>query len=172
MSEPKNVGHTLYRETEAAKTLRAQLADILGGDEDLAVSMVEGETDLNEAIDLAVAELAHSMAHIKGLNEYIDTFQKRKERLQHRMENLRTMLSVAMEQAGRTKIEQPAVTLSLRAVPPSVTVTSEADIPSAYWTSQPPKLDKRTLLADLKDKKPVPGAELSNGGTSLALKWS
>lgn len=170
--EPKNVGHTLYRETEAAKTLRAQLADIIAGDDELASDVVEGETNLNEAIEAAVQMLADDMAAIKGINDYIEKFTARKERIKQRIDHMRTALAVALEQAGKKRFDHPAVTLSLRAVPASVVLKDEAEIPASYWKPSEPKLDKRAVLADLKDKKQVPGAQLSNGGVTLALKWS
>jgi hypothetical protein len=77
-----------------------------------------------------------------------------------------------LDVAGARAFDHPAVTLSLRAVPASVVLTNEADIPSAFWKTGEPKLDKRAVLATLKEKKPVPGATLSNGGSVLALKWS
>jgi hypothetical protein len=127
---------------------------------------------LHEAIEAAVQMLADDMAAIKGLNDYIEKFTVRKERIKQRIEHMRTALAVALEQAGKKRFDHPAVTLSLRAVPASVVLTNEADIPSAFWKTGEPKLDRRAVLATLKEKKPVPGATLSNGGTSLALKWS
>lgn len=165
-------GHDLYRETEAAKILLAQIADIIGDDEEAKADAVEGETNLVEAIDLAVQQLVDDMAAIKGLNDYIEKLTSRKERLQDRVAHFRTALSSAMEQAGRKKIDHPAVTLSLRAVAPSVTVIDEAEIPSKYFKPQDPKLDKRAIMEALKAKEPVPGCVLSNGGTSLTISWS
>jgi Gp157 protein len=167
-----DAAHALHRETEAAKALRANLANVIGDDEAFAADAVEGETNLNEAIEIAVRQIVDDMAHIKGLNDYIEKFAARKERLQERVANMRTMLAVAMEQAGRKKIEHPVVTLSMRATPQSAIVTDEAQIPSKFFKPAEPKLDKRELLAALKAKEQVPGATLSNGGTSLTLTWS
>lgn len=166
------VSHNLHRETEAARTLLANLADVIGDDADMKRDTVEGETSLNEAIDQAVWMLAADIAHIKGLNEYIDTFIKRKERLQQRVENMRAALAVAMEQAGRKKIEHPAVTLSLRPTAPSVLVTDEALIPSKFWEPAEPYLVKTRIRKAIKEGEQVPGATLSNGGVSLAVSWS
>lgn len=165
------VGHELYRETAAAKVLLAQIADIIGDDEEAAAHAVEGETQLLEAIDLAVQQLVDDMAAIKGLNDYIEKMTARKERLQDRVASFRVALAVAMGQAGRKKIEHPAVTLSLRSVAPSVSVTDEAAIPSKFWKPSDPKLDKRAVLDALKAKETVPGCVLSNGGQTIALKW-
>lgn len=164
-------GHDLYRETEAAKILLAQIADIIGDDEEAKADVVEGQTNLVEAIDLAVQQLVDDMAAIKGLNDYIEKLTARKERLQDRVAHFRTALASAMEQAGRKKIDHPAVTLSLRAVASSATVTDEAAIPSKFWKPSDPKLDKKAVLAALKAKEDVPGATLSNGGQTLALTW-
>jgi Siphovirus Gp157 len=167
-----DAAHHLYRETQAAKTLRANLADVIGSDEPFAAEIVEAETNLNEAIELAVQQIADDMASIKGLTDYIEKFTARRERLRERIDNMRTALAVAMEQAGRKRIEHPAVTMSLRPAAPSVTVTDEAAIPSRFWVSPEPRLNKRALLAALKDKETVPGAALSNGGSCLTLTWS
>lgn len=167
-----DVSHTLYRESEAAKTLLAQIGDLIGDDEQAKADAVEGETNLLEAIDLAVQQLVDDMAAIKGLNDYIEKLTNRKERLQDRVAHFRTALAVAMEQAGRKKIDHPAVTLSLRAVAPSVTVVDEAEIPSKFFKPQDPKLDKIAILTALKAKETVPGCSLNNGGQSLALVWS
>jgi hypothetical protein len=167
-----DAGHQLYRETEAAKTLLAQIGDIIGDDEEAKADAVEGETNLLEAIDLAVQQLVDDMAAIKGLNDYIEKLTARKERMQVRVAHFRTAIAVALEQAGRKKIEHAAVTLSLRAVAPSVTVIDEAAIPSKFWKAADPKLDKKAVLTALKEKQDVPGACLSNGGQTLALTWS
>lgn len=167
-----DVSHTLYRESEAAKVLLAQIADIVGDDEEAKADAVEGETSLNEAIDLAVQQLVDDMAAIKGLNDYIEKLTSRKERLQDRVAHFRTALASAMEQAGRKKIDHPAVTLSLRAVAASVSVTDEAAVPSKFFKPRDPKMDKKAILAALKAKEAVPGCSLSNGGQTLALLWS
>jgi len=167
-----DASHELYRETEAAKVLLMQIADIVADDDQLAADMVEAETNINEAIDHAVQRLALDFAAMRGLDAMIDDLRKRRDRAEKRIENMRTALAVAMEQAGRKKIERPAVTLSLRSVPPSVVVTEEGDIPSVYWEPQAPKLNKRALLKALKEIRDIPGATLSNGGQTLALKWS
>lgn len=165
------ISHSLHREIEAAKTLLANLADVIGDDAEFAADAVEGETSLNEAIDRAVQQMVNDRIAMTGLDLIISELVNRRARIDHRMGNMRTMLGVAMEQAGRKKIEHPAVTLSVRAVPPAVAITNEALIPSTYWKPSEPRLDKRAVLAALKAKESVPGAELSNGGQTIAMKW-
>ena len=49
-------------------------------------------------------------------------------------------------------------------------VTDEAAVPEPFWRPQPPKLDRRALAEALKTGQSIPGATLSNGGTTLSLK--
>ena len=66
-----------------------------------------------------------------------------------------------MTEVGLSKLEQPDFTASARAGIPSLVVTSEEVIPRIYWLPQPPKLDRQTLLAELKRGDPIPGAQLA-----------
>lgn len=166
-----DAGHKLYRETEAAKVLLAQMADIIGDDEQLAADTVLGETDLNEAIDLAVQQMVDDKAAVDGLETMIKRLTDRRERIKARMDTMKIALTVAMVQAGRKKFKHGAVTLSVRNVPPSAIITDESALPSKFFKPQDPLLDKRAVLAALKAKEDVPGAALSNGGATLAISW-
>jgi hypothetical protein len=163
---------SLHRETEAARTLRKNMADIFSDDEDLAADMVEGETRLHEAIGYAVETLAADCASIIGLDDLIKKLKSRQDRIGRRIENTRTALSVALTQAGKKSFEHPVATLTLKAVAPSVTVTDEAEIPARFFKPQPPKLDKAALKKALKDKEAVPGAVFGNGGQALQVKFT
>jgi hypothetical protein len=164
-------GHDLHREIQAAKTLRAQLADIIGNDEQCSTDMVEAETSIREAIDRAVELLVEDKIALTGLEQMIELLQSRRYRVEARIENMRTAIGVALEQAGLGKYKHPAVTLSLRAVPPSLVVVDEASIPARFFRAADPKLDKRAALTALKDGEAVSGVMMSNGGQALAVKW-
>ena len=51
---------------------------------------------------------------------------------------------------GLKKLDQPDFTASVRAGSPSLMVISEAVVPETYWLPQPPKLDRQSLLSELK----------------------
>ena len=166
-----DVSHKLHKEIQAAKTLRAQLHDVIKGDDELAADMVEAETSLNEAIDDVVAHLVQDYAAMRGLDSMLEDLGKRRERIKQRIENMRTMVAVALDQAGKKKFEHPAVTFSVRAVPPAVVVVDEAQIPSKFWKPSDPKLDKKAILEQLKAHEEVPGTQLNNGSATLAVSW-
>ena len=166
----EDAAHNLHIQTEAAKALRANLKDIIGDDESLAADMVEGQTDINEAIQAAVALVSQDETHARAIDDHIKALETRKHRLSERARMTRTAIAIAMDQAGKKKVETALGTVSVRAVPPSVQITEEAEIPTEFWKQPEPRLDKKALLSALKNKKIIPGATLSNGGQTIAIK--
>ena len=157
-------------ETQAAKTLLAQMADILGDDETAKQDAVEGETSLREAIAAAVKQIGEDEASVLGLTEYVGTLSDRRERLKERIANMRTAVCIAMEQAHEKTLETAFGTVTTKATPKTAIITEEADIPADYWKPQPPKLDRPAVTKALKEGVPVAGAVLSNGGNSISIR--
>jgi len=189
--------HTIRRETEAARTLLAGMRATIG-DEDIALlaDTLEGETDLFEAIDTALAEIDETEVLIAGLKKKEGQFSKRRRAMEERVRRFRGLVEQAMAVAEQQKLRRPTATLTLRKLAPDVVVTSEADIPSEFFVPQPPpppKLDKAALkealqkhekkiefAASLEDPDerervlatilPIPGATLNNGSFSLQIR--
>jgi len=159
----------LARETEAARVLRENLADIIQ-DEDDARDFVEGETNLNEAIELAVKQEGEDATAVEAIARYIEKLKSRSDRYKKRMEATRTAIAIAMDQAEQKKIETPYGTVTRRQTVRTAIVTDEASIPTSYWKPQDPKLDKAKLAADLRAGQKIEGATLSNGGDTVMIK--
>jgi len=51
-------------------------------------------------------------------------------------------------------------TISIQNNPPSVNIQDDATVPEKYYIPQPPKLDKRALIEDLKAGAQYEGIEL------------
>jgi hypothetical protein len=68
------------------------------------------------------------------------------------------------------KLTAPDFTASIRINPPSLLITSEAEIPQDFWVPQPPKLNKKGLLDAINSGWTVPGATLSNSKISLTIR--
>lgn len=161
----------LQRETEAARILREQLADLADGDEAAIRDTIEGETNLHELIAKVIEDVAADEASVAGIAGHIETMEARKARLKKRIEFRRSAVLNAMAIGEVKKIELPIATVSRQAVAPSVVITDEAQIPSEFWKRADPKLDKTAIKAALKDKREIPGATLSNGGETLAIRF-
>jgi hypothetical protein len=166
----------LSKEIEAAKILLSNLGD-LAGDDDFRHDAVEGETNLFEAIQIALKKVGEDEAAAAGIEEYIGNLKVRKDRLTERAKITRHAIHVAMRIAGVQKLETPIATASVTKVNPSVNVTDESAIPTKYWITGEPQLDKKALLSDLKAIAKLPedqrtaigGAELKPESTTIKL---
>lgn len=167
--KPVDDSFRLAREIEAAKILRASLSD-LTDDEDAIRDTLEGELSLRELITKVVAEIGEKNSEIDGLNKYIEKLDLRKVRIGNSIEFKRTLICNAMEQAGLDRLSTDIGTVTVKAVPPAVVITDEAQIPAQFWKSKDPTLDKSALKQALKDKQIIAGAELGNGGRTIQIR--
>lgn len=149
-----------------------RVAEMLAGedlDERTLLDTLEGQTELHEAL-LAVHEhMLDNEALADGISLQVEKMKARASRLKRTNETLRNVILMAMETAGIKTITGPLATLSVRDLPPAVTVTDEALIPSHFFVLQPPKLDKTALKTAL-GTEDVPGAVLGNGGVSPTIR--
>ena len=97
-------------------------------------------------------------ADIKMLNEEISRLNEKKTAYANNLERLKLSLYEAMEQIGKDKIKTPRFSIWIQNNPQSIEVLDELEIPKEYYVERLPVLDKRQLLADLKDGKEIKGA--------------
>lgn len=158
-------------EAEAARTLMLNLQDVFASDDDEQAreDVIEGETGLKEIIADAIDMLTELETLAEAVGKRIEDMRARKTRMEARVDLIRAAVASAMGVAGLRKLTLPTATLSLKPTPPKVVVNDESEIPSVFWSPQPPKLDKGALLKALKEG-PVEGSSLSNGGETLAVR--
>ena len=158
------------REARAVASLRESLAAMGEDDEALLIDSIEGQTNLFECIDLLLERMSADVAFMDGLDSMIATLKGRKERFDKRIAANRAVIEQAMVIADLAKLERPAATLSLSQRAAKLVVTEESDIPAAYWKAADPVLDKKSLLAALKDGTVIPGAALDNAAPTLTVR--
>lgn len=156
------------KEAKAVAALRATIAD-LNGDDELLADTIEGETSLFEVIDSLLLRMADSRVQIDGAAVVIGDLESRQARFKARLDTDRAMIEQAMMIAELTTVERPVATLSLANRPPKVMIETEADIPAEFWKAAEPTLDRKALLAALKERS-IPGATLSNQAPSLTVR--
>jgi hypothetical protein len=148
------------------------MKDLLGDDAELIANTIEGETNVHAAIESGLRRLLELDALMYGIDGLIANLKDRGERFEAQRDSIRTAISVAMDASGMKRFESALGTISVKAVPPKVMIVDEAAIPSRFWKPSDPKLDKKAILAAIKDKEDVPGAMLSNGSSTIQLKVS
>ena len=161
----------LHDEALAAQTLLRAMRSSDDHDEDDEQLLVEGETNLREAIELALLANAEDAAHVVGLTEIIAGFQARAARKTARIERRKGAILAAMEIVGRQKLELAAATLSVGKGQRKIIITDEELIPDEFMKKKETRSpDKDAIAAALMAKRPVRGAELSNTMPSLTVR--
>src|SRR6478672_13853637 len=138
------------------------IADFPSADEETLLDTLEGITNLHEMIAAVIRSALVDEALHAGLRFRIDHMKERLSRLELRAAKKRQLALDAMTEVGLSKLEQPDFTASTRAGSPALIVIGEDRIPETYWLPQPPKLDRQTILAELKRGIEVPGAQMKN----------
>jgi hypothetical protein len=131
-------------------------------DDETLQDTLEGITDLHEMIAAVIRSALVDEALYSGLRLRVDDMRERLSRLELRASKKRQSALEAMSEAGVAKLEQPDFTASVRAGLPALVVIAEENIPAPYWLPQPPKLDRQTILGELKRGIAIAGAEMSN----------
>jgi len=117
-----------------------------------------------------IAKLISSLnADIDGMTKEIKRLQNRKSVMEHRADDLKSYIYEHMKAIKKKKIKGALFTLSIQKNSPSVNVLDEGAIPAQYKIPQPSKLDKKAILADLKQGVEVNGVEIKQG-TSLRIR--
>ena len=166
-----SIQFALEQESNRFMELRRRLIEVDPNiDETTLLDTLEGATDLHEAIGEVVRSALEDEAMLAGLKGRLEDLRERLERIRTRGEKKRQVALAVMEDTGVEKLMQPDFTVSLRASPPGLTITSEEDIPEWFWVPQAPKLDKRAILDAIKAGTAVMGAELSNSKVSLTVR--
>ena len=139
-------------------------------DEETLADTVEGLTDLHEILAAIVRAALEDEALATGLKGRIGEMEVRRERLQDRAAKRRQIVKETMAKLDLKKITAPDFTAFMRPGISSLVVLDENSIPSIYWEPRDPKLDRATLIADLKQGRDVGGAALSDPEPVLSVR--
>jgi hypothetical protein len=139
-------------------------------EEEWLLDTLEGITDLHEMIAAVIRSALVDESLQTGLRLRVDEMKGRLTRLEDRGTKKRQLALEAMNEVGLKKLEQPDFTASARAGSPALIVIAEDKIPNTYWLPQPPKLDRQTILGELKRGAEIPGAQLSNPQAVLMVR--
>jgi hypothetical protein len=139
-------------------------------DEQTLADTVEGLTDLPEIIIAIVRSALADQALATGLKGWIAEMEDRLERLQDRASKRRQIAKDVMVDLDIKKITAPDFTVSIRPGLPSLLVLDEAAVPSIYWQPVEPRLDRQSLLSELKEGADITGVTLSNPEPVLSVR--
>jgi hypothetical protein len=139
-------------------------------DDETLTDTLEGLSTLPEALAAVTRSYLDDLTLASALGLRITEMQGRLARIEQRADRKRGLVSYVMGRTEIKKLEQPDFTVSVRATPRQLVIQDEKEIPEAFWTPQPPKLDRRRLTAALAADAIIPGVVFSNGGTTISVR--
>lgn len=164
----------LHVEIQAADDLLAELRSQMDGeetDEQLLRDMVEGSTNLHEAIRAAMDRLEYLEDDVLAADARIKQLQSRKSARERSIETIKVLLHRALTRTGISPFKEPGrYTLSLRLNPAKLAVDIDpSDLPPEYMvvTVAP---DRAKLKEALKAGDEIDGVSLVDGGTALSIR--
>jgi hypothetical protein len=138
-------------------------------DDQLKLSMLEGETELNEIVSALLAENEDDEGTIEALKAQIEARKERKARLEARIDARKRAIMGLLDVARLTKLPLPEATLSVRTLGPRPKVFDEEAVPDdlCRFIRKP---DMDAITAAFERGQPIPGVTVTNGGASLSVR--
>jgi hypothetical protein len=140
-------------------------------DEQLKLSTLEGETELNEIVSALLAENEDDEGMIDQIKGQIDVRRARIGRLETRVEARKKAIVSLMDCAHITKLPLPEATVSLRTLFGRPKVVDADALPAAFVIEtvvRKPDLD--AIATAVENGANIPGVVMTNGGASLSVR--
>lgn len=187
----RNIQASADKEAMALEALLADCRDMIADDPDLVLDIAEGQTNALELIDALVLADGLDAELIAGAKQAKAVIDSRMKRFEARSERRRAIIERFMLILDQKKLERPAATISMAKRKLAVEVIDESALPSNFFRTPDPVVDKKALnehvagLMALRDAEleaakaegrepnliPLPdGVALGNGGSGLTIR--
>lgn len=156
------------------RSLKAQLLvqfPELEDDERALLDTLDGISDLDQQIVIAMREALVREAMANGVATLIATLGERKTRLTHGADNIRHAVLSVMVDAGRNKIAAPDMTLTASPGRPGVQIIDEALLPVDFVVTTR-RADMKAINAAVKEGATIPGTAPKNPKPYLTVRVS
>lgn len=165
MSNPILAAEDVIREVNALLLEYPQLAD----DEELFRDTLEGNTRFNEIMDRLLGEMRDNETLAEATSARIAKIKERQTRLTHRAQFYRSLMHRLLTVTGIQSVALAEAKVSIMKSPDKVIITDESAVPDAFMkiTKEP---NKTAIKNAIKTGTYVPGAALSNGGTTISVR--
>lgn len=159
----------LYEISERYRNIQELLDNPELPDEDIRMALDSIGEEFNTKAENVAKVISSMLADAEGIKKEIERLQERKKVVENRVKGLKNYIYEQMQATGKKKIKGTLFTLAIQKNAPSVNVVDENVIPEQYKVPQPYKLDKKAILADLKQDVKIDGVEIKQG-TSLRIR--
>lgn len=153
------------------QSIKALLLDYpeLNDDEELKQDMLHGSTKFIEVMEKLLLTMMEKQVLRDALGEFILALRLREATLEKRIAFLRSLMHRLMTATDTKSLDLPAAKLTVKSTPAKVVISDEDVVPVEFFRVKR-ELNKAAIKAALEDGKEVPGANLSNGGTTIQVR--
>lgn len=124
--------------------------------------------DTLEGLDYELEEKADAYAKVirtlecdvDSVDAEIKRLTDKKKRIQNNIGSMKRSLESTMIELGKKKIKTHLFGFNIQKNPPSVNILDESKVPDNFRIKQPDKIDKKSIIAELKETGNTDWAEL------------
>lgn len=124
--------------------------------------------DTLEGLDYELEEKADAYAKVirtlecdvDSVDAEIKRLTDKKKRIQNNISSMKQSLESTMIELGKKKIKTPLFGFNIQKNPPSVNILDESKVPDNFRIKQPDKIDRKSIIAELKESGNTDWAEL------------
>ena len=151
---------TLYQLTEAYQELLSMALDPDTAPEALADTMEAIEGEFEDKADGYAKVMKTLDADVSAIKAEIARLTERKKSIETNIDRMKRALESSMRATGKTKFKTTLFSFGIQKNVPSVSILDESKIPEQFLIPQSPKIDKRAIMAALKDGEHYEWAEV------------
>lgn len=123
-----------------------------------------------EAVEQAAGAVVALMSEADELRMQEERIATRRRALMAQAERIKAAVGRALDLAETKSVRTPLYTVSRLPGRPSVEVVDVTRIPDQFMVAKPPEVDKRAVGEAIKRGEEVPGARITTGAPSLAIR--
>src|SRR5690554_2013404 len=122
---------------------------------------------LNDAIEDKAVGYAKVIKNLEGqvlaIKDEEQRLADRRKSLENNIKRLKESLEDSMKANGMKRIKTELFSFNIQKNPPSLEILNEKAIPTDFLIPQEPKIDKKAILAAIKNEQDVPDVEVRQG---------
>lgn len=151
---------TLYEIKGQFKELM-EMADECNLTQDDIKDTLEGlDYELEEKADAYARVIRTLECDVDSVDAEIKRLTDKKKRIQNNIRSMKQSLESTMIELGKKKIKTPLFGFNIQKNPPSVNILDESKVPDNFRIKQPDKIDRKSIIAELKESGNTDWAEL------------
>lgn len=118
------------------------------------------DCELEEKADAYAKVIRTLECDVDSVDAEIKRLTDKKRRIQNNISSMKRSLESTMIELGSKKIKTPLFGFNIQKNPPSVNILDESKVPDNFRIKQPDKIDRKSIIAELKESGNTDWAEL------------